>query len=96
MFTLNDLLNLLEARPFQPFRLYLSDGGHVDILSRELVMPGKRFAVVGILDRETAGKAIDRYTTIWYLHVTRHEMLLPGQPPMVGPGPSGLAVQAPG
>ncbi|MFO0967195.1 MAG: hypothetical protein U0793_16650 [Gemmataceae bacterium] len=89
MFTYGDLRNLLDARPFQPFRLFLSDGGHVDILSPEVVLAGKRFAVVGILDADTRDKAIDRYTTVWYLHVTRHEMLRPGQPPLMPPGPMG-------
>jgi hypothetical protein len=95
MFTLSDLRNLLDTRPFQPFRLFLSDGGHVDVVSREVVIPGKRFAVVGILDPDTTDKAIDRYTTVWYLHVTRHEMLIPGQPPLTPPGPSETAFPTP-
>jgi hypothetical protein len=96
MFTFDDLKNLLDARPFQPFRLFLSDGGHVDVLSRELVILGKRFAVVGILDPDTNDKAVDRYTTVWYLHVARHEMLKPGQPPLPPPGgPMGTPLPTP-
>ena len=95
MFTFNDLSQLLDARPFQPFRLFISDGGHVDIVSRELVLLGKRFAVIGILDPKTTGKAIDRWTVVWYLHITRHEMLNPGQPPMTPPGQAESAYPTP-
>jgi hypothetical protein len=88
MFTLRDFRRLLDAAPFQPFRLFLSDGGHVDIISRELVAAGKSFAVIGILDPDTADQGFDRYTIVWYLHVTRYEMLRPGQPPMAPQGPA--------
>jgi hypothetical protein len=43
MITLDDLRALLKAQPFVPFRLWLSDGGFVDVPSREFVMAGKRF-----------------------------------------------------
>jgi hypothetical protein len=80
---------LLSAKPFVPFRLWLSDGGHVDVVTREVVIVGKQFAVIGILDPDTTGIAVDRYTTVWYLHVTRHEMLRPGSQPFSSPsGPS--------
>jgi hypothetical protein len=91
MFTHRDLRALLDARPFIPFRLYLSDGGSVDVLSREVVIVGNRFAVVGILDPSTHGQPVDRYVTIWYLHVARHEMLSAGAPPLPpsdGPAPA--------
>jgi hypothetical protein len=50
MITLDDLRTLLNAQPFEPFHLWLSDGGSVEVRSRELVMAGKRFALVGLLD----------------------------------------------
>src|SRR4051812_35503936 len=77
MFTLNDMQALLNARPFVPFRLWLTDGGHVDVKSRELVMPGKRFALIGLLDVDS-DESFDRYVTVWYFHVARHEMLSAG------------------
>jgi hypothetical protein len=90
MFTLDDMRSLIRARPFVPFRVYVSDGGSVEVPTPEVVLPGKRFAVVGHLDPDTSDIAIDRYTTIWYLHVTRHEMLDAGAPPSFGtpPGPT--------
>jgi hypothetical protein len=89
MFTSNDLQTLVKARPFVPFRLVLSDGGLVEVKSPELVMLGRRFAVVGILEPETRDSLIDRWTTVWYLHVTRAEQISPGAPPFAAPpGPA--------
>jgi len=56
--------------------------------SRELVLPGRRFAIVGILDPDAKNSSFDRYVTVWYMHVTRHEMLTPGAPPFTQPPPS--------
>jgi hypothetical protein len=87
MFTFDDLRTLLSTRPFVPFRLHLSDGSTVDVPSRELVFPGRRFAIIGLLDPDVKDTVFDRYTTVWYLHVTRHEMLSAGQPPFGSPPP---------
>ena len=80
MFNRDDLRTLLNTQPFVPFRLWLSDGGFVDVRSREVIIAGKQFAVVGLLDPNATDTAFDRYATVWYLHVTRHEMLNPGAP----------------
>jgi hypothetical protein len=89
MFTLDDMRTLMNAQPFVPFRLWLSDGGSVDVRSPEVVLLGRRFAIVGLLDPGATDAIFDRYTTVWYLHVTRHEMLQPGAPPFAAPsGPA--------
>jgi hypothetical protein len=85
MFTFGDMIALIKARPFVPFRLWLSDGGFVDVRSPEVVMPLKRFALIGLLDAHTTDNTADRYATVWYLHVARHEMLQPGAPPFSTP-----------
>ena len=96
MFNVNNLLTLLKARPFVPFRFVLSDGGSIEVKSRELVMPGKQFVVVGLLDPNATETLIDRWTTIWYMHVTRVEMLSPGAPPLTPPqGPAESPTPAP-
>jgi len=72
MFNANNLLTLLKARPFAPFRFVLSDGGTVEVRSPEFVMLGRQFAVVGLPDPAfVADTFIDRWTTICYTHVTR-------------------------
>ncbi len=89
MFTLDDMRSLLNRRPFTPFRIYLSDGEPVEVPSSELVLPGRRFAVIGLLDPGATDTAFDRWTVVWYMHVTRVEMLRPGPPPLSQPpGPA--------
>ena len=95
MFNLNAMMSLLSARPFTPFRFHMSDGGTVDVPSRELVMPGRSFAVVGIPDPSLNESVLDRWTTVWYMHVSRTEMLAPGAPPFTAPPPAGTDVPSP-
>jgi hypothetical protein len=95
MFTLHDMRALLNARPFVPFRLWLSDGGSVDVRCPEVVLAGKRFALVGLLDPNATDTVFDRYTSVWYLHVSRHEMLNPGAPPLSPSGPPPSSAPAP-
>jgi hypothetical protein len=87
MFTHDNLRTLRNARPFVPFRLVQSDGGAVDVRSPEVVLVGRHFAVVGLLDLDATDTLIDRWVTIWYMHVTRAEQLSPGQPPFTAPPP---------
>jgi hypothetical protein len=89
MFTGNDLRTLLDTRPFVQFRLRLSDGGTVEVRSPELVMPGRRFALVGILDPDAKDSFFDRWTVLWYMHVTRVEYIDPGTPPFSSPPAGG-------
>lgn len=95
MFNANAMLALLNARPFAPFRFHLSDGGTVDVPSREMVIPGRTFAVVGILDPGRSDSLASRWTTVWYMHVTRVEMLSPGSPPFTAPPSSESGAPSP-
>src|SRR4051794_34470347 len=95
MFTANAMLALLNARPFAPFRFHLSDGGTVDVPSREMVIPGRNFAVVGILDPHRSETLASMWTTVWYLHVSRVEMLTPGAPPFTASPPAGSETPSP-
>ena len=95
MFNATAMLALLNARPFAPFRVHLSDGGTVDVPSREMVLAGRTFAVVGILDPRHNDNVADLWTTVWYMHVTRIEMMTPGAPPFTQPPPSGSETPSP-
>lgn len=94
MFRLNNLRDLLQARPFVPFRLLRSDGGSVEVRSSEQILPGRQFAMVGLLDPDSTDTVADRFTILWYMHITGVEMLQPGTPPLGAPGepPSGRPV----
>ena len=50
MFTYDDLRGWLTAVPFVPFRLHLSEGNFVEVRHRELVIPGRRYAVIALPD----------------------------------------------
>ena len=95
MFNHAALTALLRARPFMPFRLHLSDGGTVEVRSPEVVIVGKNFAVVGLMDPNAADLPVGRYTTVWYMHVTRNEMMHPGNPPFSAPPPSSSGSPSP-
>jgi hypothetical protein len=86
MFTIDHFRALLDNRPFVPFRLHVSDGGFVDIRSREQVSLLRQFAFVGLLDPQATDTVYDRFTFVWYLQVSRVEMLGPGAPPFAPPG----------
>ena len=89
MFNAAQMLELLDARPFVPFRLVLSDGGSVEVRSREFVLPARQFAVIGLGHSDASDRLIERWTTVWYMHITRAEQLQPGAPPFTAPaGPA--------
>ena len=47
-----ELRESLKAVPFEPFRLILTDGSGFDILHPDLLMVGKRTAMVGLTGEE--------------------------------------------
>src|SRR5208282_3068638 len=89
MFTADDLLTLLTAVPFVPFRLVPSDGGSVAVRRRDFVTAGRRYAVVGIVDPAAPDAPFDRHAVVWYLHGSRVETLVTGRPPFSEPPPAG-------
>lgn len=89
MFTHGDMVALLAARSFSPFRLIMSDGGAVEVRSSEQVLSTRRYALIGLLDPGAAENVYDRHTFVWYMHVARTEMLGAGPPPFSPPPPSG-------
>ena len=52
MFNSTAMLALLNARPFAPFRFHMSDGGVVEVPSREMVLPGRNL-INGSLKRNS-------------------------------------------
>jgi hypothetical protein len=85
MFTLNDMRAFLRARPFMPFCLWLS-GGHVNVRSPEQVLPGRQYAIIGLIDPNTLEESFDQHMVVWYMHVTRFQAVTRGASPMSSPG----------
>ena len=69
------LIELLRQRPFQPFRIHVSDGIVYEAHHPELVLVGRSKAVVFLPDPRRPPQAFDRYETVALLHITRLELI---------------------
>jgi hypothetical protein len=74
---LAEILRHLQARPFVPFRLRLSNGEQYDILHPELLMPGRSVLYVGIPDDPREPVAA-RLATLGLIHIVELIPLAPG------------------
>ena len=73
MITAKQIRDLLHARPFRPFRIFLSDGGTYDILNHDSAMVLKNYVEVG-LNPDVDGIA-ENVARCSILHITRIEDL---------------------
>jgi hypothetical protein len=71
----DDLLELRRERPFQPFRLHLTDGATYEVRHPELVMVGRSKALIGLPAHDLTPGVFERYHTVALLHITRIEPL---------------------
>lgn len=72
--TQEDLLDAARRQPFEPFRVILTTGAAYDIRHPDLIMVGRRAAVIGITN-EPGGTAFDRTVKVDLLHVVGIEEL---------------------
>ncbi len=84
--TQEDLADAAHRQPFEPFRVILTTGAAYDIRHPDLIMVGRRAAVIGITN-EPSGIAFDRTIKVDLLHVVGIQEL-PGVPPSSN-GPTG-------
>lgn len=69
------LRDVLNRRPFLPFRLHLSDGRHFVISRPELVFIGGSMTVIGIV-RNVASEFWDEPVTVANRHITSLEPIV--------------------
>jgi hypothetical protein len=69
-----ELLNVLRARPFQPFRMVQGDGTIYEVRHPELVIVATTTAVVGYPDPNVPGAA-GRFDIVSLRHILRIEFL---------------------
>jgi hypothetical protein len=75
MFTASNLKKRMDAQPFKPFRLCMSDGKTYDIGNHDAAFVTRNYIEVGInLDPEGIAEDLDRCAI---LHITRLEDLQP-------------------
>lgn len=76
MITAKQLRELLQARPFKPFRLCLSDGTHYDITNHDSAFVTKNTVEVGLnIDPDGFAEYVARCSI---LHITKLEDLPEG------------------
>ena len=76
MITAKQLREQLQAKPFKPFRIYLSDGTHHDITNHDMAFVGKNTVEIGLnLDSEGFAEYFARCAI---LHITKLEDLPEG------------------
>jgi hypothetical protein len=75
-----ELFLAARRQPFEPFRLCVSDGAAYDIRHPDMILPGRRAAVIGL--PHDPAQPYERFVTVALLHVTQLEPLdassLPG------------------
>ncbi len=72
-----EVLRLVQARPFVPFRMKLSNGAQYDITHPELCIVGRTFVYVGLPDNPSEPVAA-RVATVALVHVNELIPLTPG------------------
>lgn len=71
----NDILEMLRRRPFEPFRIHLTDGSTYDIRHPEMMVVDRSKAFVFFPPADMALPAVERYEVVSLLHMTRLEPL---------------------
>lgn len=70
-----DILQLMRARPFQPFRVSISDGSEFEVRHPELAMVGRATVVIGIPGPEGPEGPLERFVNCALVHITRTELI---------------------
>jgi hypothetical protein len=69
----HDVLEMLQRRPFQPFRIHVSDGTVYEIRHPEMMAVSRSRALVFFPPKGLALPALERYEVVALLHITRLE-----------------------
>ncbi len=69
----DDIRDFLQKRPFQPFRLTLTDGRTYEVRHPELAMVGRSIVAIGVPAANDPRPVFDRLVTVSLLHVMQIE-----------------------
>ena len=70
---LADLLQMIRRRPFQAFRLYVTDGASYEVRHPDLIMAGSRSVLIGLPNPGQADPVYEHYVNVDLVHITRLE-----------------------
>lgn len=73
MFTAKEIKELMETKPFRPFKIHLSDGTNYDVMNHDMAMISKNSVDIGVHpDPEGIAERIVRCAI---LHISKIEEL---------------------
>jgi hypothetical protein len=76
-----DIREYLRRRPFQPFRLTLTDGRTYDVTHPELAMVGRSSVLVGLKPAQEAEPIFDRAVDVSLLRIMQIGKIETASPP---------------
>ncbi len=71
----DDVLEMLRARPFRPFRISLSDGQQYEVRHPEIAIVSRSTVLVGIPGPRAPDGPVQKVVTCALVHITRLEAL---------------------
>jgi len=69
----DDIRNFLNKRPFQPFRITLTDGRSYEVRHPELAMVGRSVVAIGVPAPDESEPVFDRLVTVSLIHIMQIE-----------------------
>ena len=75
-----ELQRMLRQRPFQPFRVHLSDGRSYDVRNPRMNLLAESFIKIGIPDASLPEPICDHTEFVWLKEIVRIEPLSPSPP----------------
>ena len=70
-----DILEILRARPFEPFRVYLTDGAVYEIRHPDMAIVQRSKVTVAVPGPEGPEDPAERTVNCALIHITRTELL---------------------
>ncbi len=70
-----DILEMLRVQPFEPFRVYLSDGAVYEIRHPDMAIAQRSKVTVGVPGPTGADMPAERTVNCALIHITRTELL---------------------
>ena len=71
----DDLLELVRAQPFEPFRVHMSDGAAYDIRHPDMVIVQRSKIIVAVPGPDGPDCPAERTVNCALIHISRTEML---------------------
>lgn len=70
-----DILQLLRTRPYEPFRIYLSDGSKYEVHHPELAIVERSKVIIGLPGPQGPDGPVERSVFCALMHITRAELV---------------------